>query len=170
MTTFETSLPTDAVLFSPLTGCPTGWELASVLSGRVLVALPAGGQGGASFGGASISPNATVAAGARALPPSCCCCCSSSSFTGAQRYTPFLPPCPPPPPGTVHELGGVLTLPDDDIGLAEGCCGDGYAHAGAQAFTGVTQFAEAGFPYAMVSACVQSSSSAASHKIAAPKL
>ena len=73
----------------------------------------------------------------------------------------------------MHELGGVLTLPDDDIGLAEGCCGDGYAHAGAQAFAGVTQFAEAGFPYALVSACVQSgssSSSVASHKVAARKL
>lgn len=55
----------------------------------------------------------------------------------------------------MHELGGVLQLPVDDVGLAEGCCGDGYAKSGSQAFTGVTQFAEAGFPYVMVSACVQ---------------
>ena len=56
----------------------------------------------------------------------------------------------------MHELAGDLTLPVDDVGLAEGCCGDGYARSGAQAFAGVTQFAEAGFPYVMVSACVQS--------------
>lgn len=59
--------------------------------------------------------------------------------------------------GTVHEFVGTLPLPADDIGLAEGCCGDGYAISGAPSFTGVTQFSEAGFPFVMVSACIQSS-------------
>lgn len=122
--TFTTALPSASILFSPLIGCPTGWELADTLSGRFLVALPAGGQPGASFGGASIAPNATSVV------------------------------------GTVHTLAGNMSLPHDDIGLAAGCCGNGYALSGDAPFTGVTQFEEPGFPYIMVSACVQTNSAA----------
>jgi len=58
-TTFNATMPTGAVVFSPAVGCQEGWELADFVSGRFLVALPSGGQPGADFGGASLPPTAT---------------------------------------------------------------------------------------------------------------
>jgi len=55
--TFNVTMPDDALLFNPLTGCPKGYQVASELSGRMLVALPTGGEAGASFGGTSIGIN-----------------------------------------------------------------------------------------------------------------
>jgi hypothetical protein len=59
--TFNTTMPNGAVVLSPSIGCQTGWELASYLSGRYLVALPENGQPGAEFGARSLLANATEA-------------------------------------------------------------------------------------------------------------
>jgi hypothetical protein len=120
--TFNASMPTGALLFSPLLGCTAlgnGWQLAEGVAGRMLVALPAGGLPGADFGGASLSPNATSV------------------------------------PGTAHDLSGTVHLGSSDIGLASGCCADGYAGAADVPFSATTTVAAPGFPFLMVAACVQ---------------
>jgi hypothetical protein len=64
--TFDVRLPPGALLFSPLLGCAAlkgGWTLAAASSGRFIVAMPAGGVPGATFGGDSLLPNATSEAG-----------------------------------------------------------------------------------------------------------
>lgn len=55
--TFDVALPPNALLWSPMVGCPKGWQLSSTVSGRFLVALPEKGEPGASFGGTSLGPN-----------------------------------------------------------------------------------------------------------------
>lgn len=52
-------MPADAYLFRPTVGCPPGWELATTIGGRFVVALPYEGQAGATFGGNSIGADAT---------------------------------------------------------------------------------------------------------------
>jgi hypothetical protein len=99
-TTFNTSLPSGALLFSPLLGCMPGWELASFVSGRYLVALPQNGLPGADFGGGSLPPNATSdvgtthdVSGSVALPAddvglgSGCCADGYAAATGSAPFT-----------------------------------------------------------------------------------
>lgn len=57
--TFNHTFPADALTFSSI-NCPPGWDVVNEVSGRFLVALPANGSPGASFGGDSI-PSASTA-------------------------------------------------------------------------------------------------------------
>lgn len=118
--TFNTTMPTGAVVLSPDVGCQAGWELATPLSGRFLVALPEGGMPGASFGGASLS-----AAAARVAQ-------------------------------TNHTFAGSVSLPPASVGLAAGCCADGYAAAGTVDYASTTNSASSALPFLMVAVCVAS--------------
>jgi hypothetical protein len=53
---FAVAMPKGALLWSAGLSCPDGWELATPAVGRFLVALPANGEPGASFGGKSVPP------------------------------------------------------------------------------------------------------------------
>lgn len=56
--TFNHSFPADALTFTSIS-CPPGWDVVNEVSGRFLVALPANGAPGASFGGNSIPASST---------------------------------------------------------------------------------------------------------------
>ena len=55
-----------------------------------------------------------------------------------------------------HDFTATVDLPPTSIGLASGCCANGYAGAGTVEFSSTTAPAAAGLPFIMVSVCVQS--------------
>ena len=57
--------------------------------------------------------------------------------------------------GSQHTLTGTVTTVADDIGLADGCCANGYALAGTSPFSAVTGAEPVHFPYLMASLCSQ---------------
>lgn len=93
--TFDIELPQGALVFSPLVGCPDGWDLAETVAGRFLVSLPYQGQAGLSFGGSSIPAGATqpqhghAVSGKVTLPPSdigLASGCCAGGYAGAGDY------------------------------------------------------------------------------------
>jgi hypothetical protein len=114
--TFNASQQDGLLLFSTV-GCPPGFDLVVDVAGRMVVALPAGGEAGAQFGGPS-------------LPP-------SGAFS----------------PNHTHAFAGQFAAPAAGVGLASGCCGDGYAAAAKYPFQGASAPASLDVPYAMLPLC-----------------
>jgi len=56
--TFDSKFPAETLLFNEVS-CPPGWNVSLEAAGRLLVALPNGGEPGATFGGHSFPPKFT---------------------------------------------------------------------------------------------------------------
>jgi len=62
-------------------------------------------------------------------------------------------------PGHVHDYSGSINMGGTGVGLASGCCADGYAGAGTYNFHGTSASSPANLPYIEVVMCEQSGSS-----------